>query len=211
MKNAIKSTTEKTELENQPTQELIKETVGVDDYDFALSIISSAGSALEPFLGKEGGLKAIMQSFRDMKPRNSMEAQLIGKSAILFQYAIKSFKQSGDADQLCHIEAMINLGIKLMRLHNETVETLSRYRRGGEQKITVNHALLANQAIVNNNYGEGVSPKNRGDTPCTQESAEQKQEPIEICHAETSQCLTEDADSMAEKVAERKQKQARRK
>ena len=76
MKNAIKSTTEKTELENQPTQELIKETVGVDDYDFALSIIASAGSAFEPFLGKEGGLKAIMQSLRDLKPRNSIELEL---------------------------------------------------------------------------------------------------------------------------------------
>ncbi|NGX59128.1 MAG: hypothetical protein KR126chlam3_00273 [Chlamydiae bacterium] len=208
-KNEVKLAEKKMELEDRLNQELIKETVGVNDYDFALSLITSAGNALEPFLGKEDGLKAIMQSFRDLKPRNSIEAQLIGKSAILFEYAMKSFRRSGDADQLCHIEALTNLGMKLMRVHNETVETLSRYRRGGEQKILVSHAVLANQ--ITNNYGEGGSPQNRGDTSCPQENVEPKQRPTIISHVDSPQWPMEDADSMVEKVVEQKRKKVKRK
>jgi len=206
MKNAIKTTEQKAELEDRLNQELIKKTVGVNDYEFALSLITSASNAIEPIRSQEGSVTTVMHSLRDLKPRDSMEAQLIGKSAVLFEYAMKSFERSGDASQLCHIEALTNLGIKLMRAHNETVETLNRYRRGGEQKITVNYALLANQAVVNNNYGEGGPLKNKGDTPCTQENAEQKQEPMEISHAETSQWPMEDADSTEEKAPELKQK-----
>jgi len=160
-KNEVKLAEKKMGLEDHLNQELIKKTVGVKDYEFAISLVSSGGSAIGSLSNQEEGLKAVMQSFRDLKPKDSMEARLIAQSAVLFEFAMKSFRQSGNADMLCHIEAMTNLGIKLIRIHNETVETLSRYRRGGEQKITVNHALLANQ-IVNNNYGEGGFPKNRG-------------------------------------------------
>ena len=142
-----------------------------------------------------------------MKPRDAVEAKLAAQMAVLHVYAIKSIKRSGDADMLCHIEAMANLGIKLMRVHNETIETLNRYRRGGEQKVTVTHAVLANQAVVNNNYGEGVSPQNKGVTPCPQENAEQKQEQIDISPADNPPCPMDDAVSMEEKVKARKLKQ----
>ncbi len=208
-KNEVKLAEEKVELEHRLDQEAIKEIVGVNDYDFALSLVGCAGNAIGSLSNQEAGLKAVMQSFRDLKPRDSMEARMIGQSAVLFEYALKCFRQCGDADGFSPAEATAKQGIKLMHVHNETSDTLSLYRRRGEQKITVSHAVLANQ--ITNNYGEGVSPKNRGDTPCTQENAEQKQEPMEIDHAETSQWPTEDADSMEEKVLGPKQKKAKRK
>ena len=210
-KNEVKLAEKKVGLEDSLNQELIKETVGVNDYEFALSLITSASNAIEPIRSQEGSITTVMHSLRDLKPRDSMEAQLIGKSAVLFEYAMKNFERSGDASQLCHIEVLTNLGIKLMRAHNETVETLNRYRRGGEQKITVNHALLANQAVVNNNYGEGGPLKNKGDTPCPQENVKPKQELITISPVDSPQCLTGDVDSTVEKVLERKQKKAKNK
>jgi len=47
--------------------------------------------------------------------------------------------------------------IKLLRLHNETIEALSRYRRGGEQKVVVQHVNVNNggQAIVGNVEARG--------------------------------------------------------
>ncbi|NGX38111.1 MAG: hypothetical protein K1000chlam2_01283 [Chlamydiae bacterium] len=203
-KNEVKLAEKKMELEDRLNQELIKETVGVNDYDFACSLITSASNALEPFLGEEEGLKTVMQSFRNLKPRDSMEARMIGQSVILFEYAMKCFRQCGNADGFSPAEATANLGIKLMRVHNETVETLSRYRRGGEQKITVSHAVLANQ--ITNNYGEGVSPQNRGDTSCPQENAEPKQRPTTISHVDSPQWPMEDADSTAAKAPARGRK-----
>ena len=40
--------------------------------------------------------------------------------------------------------------IKLLRLHNETVDTLGRYRRNGEQKVVVQYVNVQNggQATV---------------------------------------------------------------
>ena len=145
------------------------------------------------------------------KPRDAVEAKLAAQMAVLHVYAIKSIKRSGDADMLCHIEAMANLGIKLMRVHNETIEAFNRYRRGGEQKVTVTHAVLANQAVVNNHYGEGASPQKRGDTPCPQGNAEQKQEQMSIGHAGNLPCQMGDADFMVEKAVERKLSRVSRK
>ncbi len=207
-KNQVKLAEKKMELEDRLNQELIKETVGVNDYDFALSLISCAGSAVGSLSNQEEGVKAVMQSFRDLKPRDSMEARMIGQSAVLFEYAMKCFRQCGNADGFSPAEATANLGIKLMRVHNETVETLSRYRRGGEQKITVSHAVLANQ--ITNNYGEGVSPQNRGDTSCPQENAEPKQRPTTISHVDSPQWPMEDVDSMVEKAVGQKQKRAKK-
>ncbi len=63
------------------------------------------------------------------------------------------------------IDLNINRATKLMRLHNETVEALSKYRRKGEQKVTVIHKnqqvnVNGGQAIVNEfNPGSGDQDK----------------------------------------------------
>ena len=107
-KNEVKLAEKKVELEDRLNQEVIKEAVGVKDYDFALSLITSASNALEPFLGEEEGLKTVMHSFRDLKPRDSMEARMIGQSAVLFEFAMKCFRQCGNASGLDPIESMTN-------------------------------------------------------------------------------------------------------
>ena len=70
---------------------------------------------------------------------------------------------------------------------------------------------MANQAIVNNNYGEGVSPQNRGDTPCPQENAAQKQGQMAIDHADNQPWPMENVDSMVEKVKAQKQRKTNKK
>ncbi|MGH2612023.1 MAG: hypothetical protein ACRDFB_03110 [Rhabdochlamydiaceae bacterium] len=76
-----------------------------------------------------------------------------------------------------------------------------RYRRGGEQKVTVTHAVVAGQAIVNNHFpGVGVLPKNQGNTPCPQENAEQKQGRAKIDHVPNQPWSMDDVDSMVDEV-----------
>jgi hypothetical protein len=51
--------------------------------------------------------------------------------------------------------------------HNETIEALSRYRRGGEQQVVVQH--IADKIAVVNNFdstGGGGSQENKGASPC---------------------------------------------
>ena len=47
-------------------------------------------------------------------------------------------------------DSLMSQAIKLLRLHNETVDTLGRYRRNGEQKVVVQYVNVQNggQATV---------------------------------------------------------------
>lgn len=54
-----------------------------------------------------------------------MESRLIAQSAVFYEFAIESFAQCGSVDGLDHIEAMANLGIKLMGAHNEIVDAFN--------------------------------------------------------------------------------------
>jgi hypothetical protein len=92
--------------------------------------------------------------------------------------------------------------------HNETVETLNRYRRGGDQKIVVQHNVMADKAIVNF-PGGGVNTINEGDTPCSTSYAELKPEPMAIDHAANPQCSTEGVDCTAVKAQVPNQKIAK--
>ena len=55
------------------------------------------------------------------------------------------------------IDLNINRATKLMRLHNETLEALNRYRRKGEQRITIQHVQVndGGQAIVAGEMSRG--------------------------------------------------------
>ena len=91
-------------------------------------------------------------------------------------------------------------------LHNETVETLSRYRRGGVQTVNVQHAVVDNRAVVKNfGVGGGIIEK-KGDMPCT-ESAELKQEPKAIDRVVCPQWPMGAVGSTAENVAALQPKQ----
>jgi len=108
---------------------------------------------------------------------------------------------------MCHADHYGNKAIKLLRLHNETIEALNRYRRGGEQKVTVTHAVITDKAIVNNFNGVGgVSTKNEGASPCSPRNAEQKPELTTINHVASQPWQTEDVGFMEAKASDLKRK-----
>ena len=59
----------------------------------------------------------------------------------------------------------LDFAMKLLRLSNETIETMNRFRRGNEQRFVVQHQYVqvneGGQAIVGSqlNNGGGVHPK----------------------------------------------------
>ena len=55
-------------------------------------------------------------------------------------------RAENDENWLCHTESSIKMAVKLLRLKNETIETLMRYRRKGEQKVIVQHIKVADDA-----------------------------------------------------------------
>ncbi len=177
--------------------EKMKEVFGVEDFELAHSIFRSSSAALEAIVGEVGCLNIIAQSANDLSPKDAIEARLAVQAAVAFAHGMECFKKAGNAEMINQKDSYVNTGCKLLRIHNETIEALNRYRRGGEQKVTVTHAVLAHQAVVNNFQGVGVPPENKGETPC-QLCAELKQEPIKIDPVVNQPCQTGGVDSMVD-------------
>ncbi len=179
----------------------VKKIVGVKEIELANHILQCASGAIKSFVGSENAcfMNIILQFLHDTKPRDAIEAQLAAQAAALFTHSMSNLQRMGKAQTVQHVEAYANVSVKLSRAHNETVEALNRHRRGGEQKVTVTHAVLANQAVVNNYNGVGVPPENRGETPC-QQCAEPKPEPTKTNPVLSRPWLTDDVDSTVEKV-----------
>jgi hypothetical protein len=182
-----------------------KSIVGIKDEELSHQILSAGTMALSSCIGEEHALNATLQSLNDLLPADSIEARLATQANVVFTQAMLHMAKAQRMTEISHYESYMNLSIKLMKVHNETIETLSRYRRGGEQKVTVTHAVLANNAVVNNFTGGGDISKKAGDSPC-QQYAEQKQEPMAINLADSQQCLTEGVGFMEEKARGQKQK-----
>lgn len=190
--------------DNVNTKTILSELAGVKDTELAASILDVSADVLRPFYRYQDALNVVVQSMHSMSPQDVVEGRFCAQATTLYAYAMKFMERCGRSDLVCHMESMANLAIKLMRLHNETIEALSRYRRGGEQKVVVQHSVIAGQAVVNNFQGGGEAQKSAGGTPCPQD-AEPKPEPTTINHAASQQWPTAVAAFTEEKAPAPKQ------
>jgi len=156
--------------------EVVKQITGTKDHHIGKGIIFSGVDAMLPAVNCSGGFvekhaqgtNVIMQSLNDFKPKDAIEARLITQATVAYEQAMSLTNKGTNSQILCQLESLTNLAIKFMRVHNETIEALNRYRRGGEQKVTVTH--IAEKMAVVNNYEcrrGGVSSENTGINPCS--------------------------------------------
>jgi hypothetical protein len=192
---------------NLRPMDAMKQITGTKDAEIAENVFYSGATAIASVVRKTENapdnmdkcFNIIAQNLNDFQPQDAIEAQLIAQSTALYQHGMARLAKVGNSTQIDHSAAQVNMAVKLLRLRNETIETLHRYRRRGEQRVTVTHAVVAGQAIVNNHFpGVGVPPKKQGDTPCPQENAEQKQEHAKINLVPSQPWLMEDVDSMVD-------------
>lgn len=61
----------------------------------------------------------------------------------------------------------MNTATKLIRLHNETIDALCRYRRGGEQRVIVQHIQVndGGKAVVGGMIEGGWGNKKTDEVP----------------------------------------------
>jgi hypothetical protein len=153
--------------------ETLKSIIGVKDTELASQILSDGIIVLKPTCDEKFAYNVVLQTLHDLQPRDPVEARFAVQASALFSHGMANLRKSESADLILHSEHYANKAIKLLRLHNETIEALNRYRRGGEQKVTVTHAVITDKAIVNNFNGvEGGTSKNEGESPCSLRNAE---------------------------------------
>jgi hypothetical protein len=92
------------------------------------------------------------QALADVAPQDATEARLCMQEMALYAQGMQYLSLAGSQSKIIQSEHCMKNAIKLLRLHNETIEARSKYRRGGEQRVFVQHVNVEGsaQAIVNN-------------------------------------------------------------
>lgn len=103
----------------------------------------------------------VLASLEDQQPKDAHEARLCAQAVALYSQGLKYMQYSDQQTMFSQCEFYIKNAVKLLRLHNETVEAINRYRRGGEQRVIVQHVNVndGGQAVIVGSKGEGGNEK----------------------------------------------------
>ena len=130
------------------------------------------------FRDREGGIdlragNAALAVIDGIKPQNEIEAMLAAQIAVTHALTMKFSARlySGNIETIPQQDSAALTLSRLQRAFTTQLETLSNMRRGGRQKVIVEHVHVypGGQAIVGNvtHTGRGVQDKNQGQAHAT--------------------------------------------
>lgn len=137
--------------------DVMKHITNTKDHELAVEIISRGTFAIAPDYTFTNKFNIALQSLSDSSPKDATEAKLCMQSTALYSQGMSYLARAESSNTFQQSQHYINYAIKLLRLHNETVEAASRYRRGGEQHVIVQHvnvndggkAVVSGQTVTN--------------------------------------------------------------
>jgi len=111
------------------------------------SILQLTSEAFPKNMSRDFALEVTYQTLDAIGPSDPIEAMLASQITSLNAQGMRYLARAeSDENWLCHTESSIKMAVKLLRLKNETIETLMRYRKKGEQKIVVQHINVSDDA-----------------------------------------------------------------
>lgn len=116
------------------------------------------GAAAYPSEDLDQNFEVAMELLDSVQPNDAIEARLHLMMHVAYAKGMDFLNKTSYAPPQ-HIERYANLGLKLLRLHNEAVQSLNNYRRGPNQTIRVEHI---EKAIIGDVGGGDASRKIRG-------------------------------------------------
>lgn len=138
-------------------KDALKSLTATTDSEIALEIFSRGLSALP---GKNVARHAniAVQTLAETAPQDTTEAMLCMQGMALYTQGMAYLYRAENCNIQIQCDFYMKNATKLLRLHNETIEALSKYRRGGEQRVVVQHVQVndGGKAIVGGNLAMGV-------------------------------------------------------
>jgi hypothetical protein len=100
----------------------------------------------------ETRLNAMLAVLDAAQPDNEVEAMMLVQMAAAHELAIELAARARTADTVPALEALGGLSVRFMRAYAANAEALGKLRRGGEQRVKVEHVHVhpGGQAIVGN-------------------------------------------------------------
>lgn len=144
-------------------QAAIKATTGTSDPEIAERIIKKTARAMVSSR-EDVRLNDVSSLLPALQPKDETEALLLGQFLALQDSGMKCLQLANVPEQgFYHIERLFALANKLFNAANQTMQTVLKYRSGGQQTVQVVHVHNEGQAIVTQNLSparEGACRKN---------------------------------------------------
>ncbi len=87
-------------------------------------------------------INTVNQVLADYEPKDSLETKLCLQAHTLYTLGMQYLSRAENSNMIPQSEFYMKNAMKLLRLHNETIETLNRHRRGGTHKVIVQHVQV---------------------------------------------------------------------
>lgn len=128
-------------------KKIYKKCTGIENEPLSISLLATTWEAFPKNFSKEDAGQIAVLAMHELSPRDALEGMLCSQIVALDAQGMRYLARAeSDENWLCHTEAAVNMAIKLLRLKNETIEALTRYRRKGEQKVVVQHIQMNDQS-----------------------------------------------------------------
>lgn len=134
-------------------------TVGMQLFNNLAKAMVPANASVNEISNQMGTVAQLMQAFA---PQDEYEGQLISQLVILHEHSMEWLGKAMSTERVDFANVYLNGASKLLTRHHETLDTLLKYRRRGEQRMTVEHVHVHNggQAIVGTiTTGGGMNQK----------------------------------------------------
>jgi hypothetical protein len=153
----------------QSEDNILYKMTGVRDEELAQEIIDSGERALPERYDESKRNSVAYQTLADLEPKDSNEARLCLQAAALYSQGMNYLRRAervlgdGTAIAIDHWNKIfMNNAVRLLNLHAKTIDTISRYRQRGEQRITVVHQ---NVNVVSNSVTMGEDKTKTNEIP----------------------------------------------
>jgi hypothetical protein len=147
----------------------LHDAFGSTSHDFVTRGLSQITTAMQRKGSddQKQGLNAGLAVLGGIQPENEIEAMLAIQMAATHEAAMDMLATARASTMLPTLQTCGNLALKLLRTYTTQVEALAKLRRGGEQKVTVEHVHVhpGAQAIVGHVQHGGGGSQQIGNQP----------------------------------------------
>jgi hypothetical protein len=178
------------------------DAMGTRSTEFANAELERMLGAMQPQQGlpREMHLNAALAVVSGVRPRDEVEAMLASQMAVTHALAMDMLGRTKQSPTVPYMQICAGIATKLQRTFVAQTEALAKLRRGGEQKVVVEHVHVhsGGQAIVGavtNTPAAGGG----GDSSRSENQAHAKQ----ISHASEPPMWSQDAEREAVPVTSR--------
>jgi hypothetical protein len=139
------------DLDSQSLKRTLKRATGTSDLAAGEGILRKVAYGMTAE-GHDTRLNEVSIFLPSLHPRDEAEAMLFGQFLALQDSGMKCLRLANLPGQgFYHEERLFNLANKLLNTANQTMQTVLKYRNGGQQTVQVVHVYNEGQAIVAQN------------------------------------------------------------